>query len=516
MRRRAHTVAGLALFALLTWASPAPAAQTFTVNRLTDDGDGVCDATCTLRDAVQAANALPGTDQIVLPAGTLRLDQANAGGTPEDSNVSGDLDITDPVTIRGAGALATTIQSFVPDRVLDLHGDSTDVSLSDLGIAGGIGDGFGGGINAPDGDQLSLEHVYVHDNTVQFKDALFSFGGGIYKGTGSLIANDSTISNNGAGANQTAYGGGIFLETASAQLENDTIAGNSANSSGGGIHDDHPNAATLAFVTIVGNSAHNDGGGITDPRHFQMRSTVVADNTAPSAANCAVGAGQSQGGNVGDPACGFTVASDVQTADALLGPLAGATIPVMEPLPGSPVLDRGVGPCPATDARGVARPQGAACDSGAAELPVAGGAPKDTTAPGISNVSVTRKRFRVGPNPTALSARKTPVGTVFRYALSEAAQVTLKIERPTKGRKVGRSCKKATRKLRKKPSCTRYVAAGATIKRNGVAGANSIAFSGRIGRKALRPGSYRATLGATDAAGNKATVRRVSFKIVRR
>ena len=46
-------------------------------------------------------------------------------------------------------------------------------------------------------------------------------------------------------------------------------------------------------------------------------------------------------------------------------------MPVLEPLSGSPALDRGVGPCPATDARGVARPQGPGCDAGSAELPVA-------------------------------------------------------------------------------------------------------------------------------------------------
>jgi hypothetical protein len=40
-------------------------------------------------------------------------------------------------------------------------------------------------------------------------------------------------------------------------------------------------------------------------------------------------------------------------------------------------------------------------------------------------------------------------------------------------------------------------------------------FSGRIGRRKLAPGRYRATLGATDAAGNRAAVRRVSFTIVR-
>jgi hypothetical protein len=44
---------------------------------------------------------------------------------------------------------------------------------------------------------------------------------------------------------------------------------------------------------------------------------------------------------------------------------------------------------------------------------------------------------------------------------------------------------------------------------------NSLKFSGRIGRRALRPGSYRATITATDAAGNKSRPKTLSFKIVR-
>jgi hypothetical protein len=48
------------------------------------------------------------------------------------------------------------------------------------------------------------------------------------------------------------------------------------------------------------------------------------------------------------------------------------------------------------------------------------------------------------------------------------------------------------------------------------AGANAVSFSGRIGRKALRAGSYRVTVSAKDAAGNRSKGRRTSFTIVRR
>jgi len=44
-------------------------------------------------------------------------------------------------------------------------------------------------------------------------------------------------------------------------------------------------------------------------------------------------------------------------------------------------------------------------------------------------------------------------------------------------------------------------------------GLNRIAFSGRLGRRALPAGRYRATVGAVDAAGNRAAGQRVRFRI---
>jgi CSLREA domain-containing protein len=92
----------------------ATAASTFTVNSTADvvdanPGNGLCDTgnlvgsdpECTLRAAVQEANALAGTDTINLPAGTYTL---TIGGTGEDVAATGDLDITADVTITGAGS----------------------------------------------------------------------------------------------------------------------------------------------------------------------------------------------------------------------------------------------------------------------------------------------------------------------------------------------------------------------------------------------------------------------------
>jgi hypothetical protein len=42
-----------------------------------------------------------------------------------------------------------------------------------------------------------------------------------------------------------------------------------------------------------------------------------------------------------------------------------------------------------------------------------------------------------------------------------------------------------------------------------------VKFSGRIGRRALKRGRYRLVLRATDAAGNRSRLRRISFRVVK-
>ena len=86
-RRRKHPwplIAALAI-ALAPFVFPAPAsAASFTVTKTADTNDGVCDADCSLREAISAANAAAGADTITVPAGTYQLTLGNAGGANED------------------------------------------------------------------------------------------------------------------------------------------------------------------------------------------------------------------------------------------------------------------------------------------------------------------------------------------------------------------------------------------------------------------------------------------------
>jgi TolB protein len=141
---------------------------------------------------------------------------------------------------------------------------------------------------------------------------------------------------------------------------------------------------------------------------------------------------------------------------------------------------------------------------------------RDTKAAKIDKVAVLPATWRLGSLlPGVLSRAK--VGTTISYRLSEKARVTLTFSRRARGRKVGRRCRKPTRKNRTKRRCTRYVKAG-TLKFDGKAGTNRVRFQGRLSRrKRLGLGRYRLTVGATDAAGNVSKRSRpVAFRIVKR
>ncbi len=125
---------------------------------------------------------------------------------------------------------------------------------------------------------------------------------------------------------------------------------------------------------------------------------------------------------------------------------------------------------------------------------------RDTLAPRLTRPRLSRKRFRVSraATPRVAAARR---GTVIGYTLSEAATTRLRIERRRIVRRGGRRVK-------------RYRRAG-TLRRTGKAGRRRVRFSGRIGRKRLRPGVYRLTITVRDTAGNAGRPRKLLFRIVK-
>jgi len=147
----------------------------------------------------------------------------------------------------------------------------------------------------------------------------------------------------------------------------------------------------------------------------------------------------------------------------------------------------------------------------------AGTTPPDTTPPALLTVSLGPKTFavnRAGKPETAVTA-KAKKGTTFHFELSEPARVLFVVSRQQAGRRVGRRCVEPKRSNRSRSKCARFTVAG-RFAVAATSGKNIKKFSGLIGRRALKPGRYRVTLTAKDAAGNSSSPKRVKFRVVRR
>ena len=162
------------------------------------------------------------------------------------------------------------------------------------------------------------------------------------------------------------------------------------------------------------------------------------------------------------------------------------------------------------DCNGLATPDIGAFERAGACPPPGPGGGADRAAPVLDRFKLTNAIFRTA----ARAAVRRPRGTRFRYRLSEHATVRIAIERRARGRRVGRRCRPPSRRLNGRRPCVRYVRMG-VLRASGKAGRNTLSFRGRIGRRALRPGRYRARATATDPAGNVSAERRATFRVVR-
>jgi CSLREA domain-containing protein len=157
--------AGLAIGVLLAVAVASPLyALDFTVTKTADTNDGSCDSDCSLREAIIAANDADGPDVITLPAGTFTL---TISGTNENGGATGDLDITDSLTITGVGPAATIIDGGDLDRVLDINDplfQGISVHISGVTIQHGQVNDSGGGIFVRSGNNLSLLQSIIFEN----------------------------------------------------------------------------------------------------------------------------------------------------------------------------------------------------------------------------------------------------------------------------------------------------------------------------------------------------------------
>jgi hypothetical protein len=146
-------------------------------------------------------------------------------------------------------------------------------------------------------------------------------------------------------------------------------------------------------------------------------------------------------------------------------------------------------------------------------------APRDRTPPTVSALKLAPATFRIGAGRTAAVASKRShghhhKGTTIEFKLSEPGAVVASFERRTRGVRSGKACVARRPRLHHGHACTRWVKDGSLRRHSEDAGHDTIAFSGRIGRKALALGAYRMTLVATDRAGNRSAAKTAGFTVV--
>lgn len=297
--RSLAVVAATALLAAVAPPSPATAATTFEVTTTADPSPGACDPQdCSLREAILAANAAPGADTILVPAGTYTLELAGV----DDTGMAGDLDVTDSTTIEASGGEVTVNANgaVTGERGFDIvSGVATFRGVSVRGgvAPSGVGSpGLGGGIRVR--SRLTMEGGAVWGNYAPGSGAL---GGGIYN-TGGLtlirtrVYGNSTevgfgggIANDAAGANADLHGvviesnssvfGGALAGRGSMTIEDSLILGNVADL-GGAIYAGSGSSFYLTNTTVSGNVASVGAAARVRNGVLSLASSTVTRNHA--------------------------------------------------------------------------------------------------------------------------------------------------------------------------------------------------------------------------------------------
>lgn len=324
----------------------------FSVTNLDDSGPG------SLRQAIIDANADPNTPHTITFAvtGTITL----ASALPV---------VTRSMSISGPGVNQITISGNQTFQLFIIDIGAT-LDISNVTVRAGFAPNaaFGGAFQAAGG--LNVDTCVISDNTspVIAGSAIGGVGGPITVRNSLFTGNRGVLLNHGGTMtveNTTFSGNTGFsmyffpdLAPVSLTFRNATMA----NVSGSGVFFDGRFQA-MTFTTQ--NSIYQNGGA-----NFQSASALPTFTTL--------------GGNINDDntfAGSFNGTGDRVGTNSLLSALGnyGGPTQTLALLPGSPAIDNGVAAgAPATDQRGIARPQLNGTDSGAFEsrgfsLNVAGG-----------------------------------------------------------------------------------------------------------------------------------------------
>jgi hypothetical protein len=335
---------GLVSLALMLPGVDLAAAETYTVTRTDDPNPAPCEAgDCSLRGALMASNGSSAVDDVVvLPASAAPYLLQYEFLT---------FQINDEVEVRGAGAGQTVVEGDGEETIFFVG--STKATLSGLTITGG--------------------QAAIQNNGELFVRGVSIEGNKWNGGTAGIISNGAlTVESSFLGFNRTeSASGGVIHTNAPLTIVNSTIARNTSTQGPGAISANFGVPVTIVNSAVVANRSEIAPAAAVGGAPLTLRNSVFADNRdAAGLFNCVSSAPvNSLGGNVSDDATCGGGATDKPNVDPGLGPLElhGAATQLYSLLAGSPAIDA-ASECPPVDQRGVARPQGAACDSGPYEL----------------------------------------------------------------------------------------------------------------------------------------------------
>jgi len=345
-------------------------------------------------------------------SGSLRDAIANtpAGGTV-DFAVTGTITLLSEIviaskdlTIRGPGADQLTISGGNSTRIFRMTGSPgvNTIVVSGLRLANGFVNGNGGAIKMR-GPNLELNNCVFDSNTATCDGGgCRAQGAAIRNESGpglTIVVNNSTFTSNSSscvGTNCDAVGAGIHNGGGGPGLRivvnNSTFASNSSScvgtncdalgagiGNGGGAVTIEVNNSTFASnsSSCEGTNCFQSGSSISTFLGLIIYSSIFFTDSPEG--NCMfTGNIVSLGYNIDNGSTCITgaVTGDKQNTPPGLDPAGaidnGGPTPTIALLKGSPAIDMGDPNCPppATDQRGVSRPQGPRCDIGAFELEV--------------------------------------------------------------------------------------------------------------------------------------------------
>lgn len=330
------SLAVLMIVILLVTALPVKPvyAATFTVTKTIDTNDGACDADCSLREAVVAANATAGADIVTLASGsTYTLSIAGAG---ENASATGDLDVTDAtgLTINTSGAGTATIDANDIDRILDVR-PGASLTMNNITITDGSATTNGGGLLVE--GTATITGGGFTDNL----SAGGSDGGAIYVTIGTLSINGSTFSNNTASDD----GGAIYLLGGTTTITGATFTGNTGTDIGGAIRIDADNTSisNTTFLNNTSNSVNTNpgvGGGAIFINETGNNTTITLstfNGNSTSRANSA------RGGAIFNEGTNVVIANSTFTGNTATDTVAGVAGDVAQ---GGAIFQDDTGPDP--------------------------------------------------------------------------------------------------------------------------------------------------------------------------